>query len=354
MSLYKREGIWWMDVRINNIRKRISTKTANKKLAEVIHAKVVNDIEEGRWLENQAKKRMLSEMIERFTTERTEQKDYYQRARDHSIFKRFTAYFGENATLTDVENMIGGYELFRRKEGRKPATIVKELGLLRRMFNVAKKQWKWKVSNPVSEIELPKIRNERVRYLGEEEHERLFKALDASEDKWLKPFVIIAMDTGLRLSNICNLLWSEVNLFNRVITISADKMKNDDFIGIPLTERAYETLRELQKVKCLSGHVFHDNGTPLYCVKIQRAYRKVVKAAGITNFRFHDLRHTFASYLRQKGVDLHTISKLMGHKDTRMTNRYSHLSVDTLRDAVAKLDGTFWSHGEQKKGAISP
>jgi integrase len=69
--------------------------------------------------------------------------------------------------------------------------------------------------------------------------------------------------------------------------------------------------------------------------RLQRCTRKL-----ITNFHFHDLRHTFASYLRQRGIDLHTISKLLGHKDTRMTNRYSHLSVDSLRNAISVLDQT--------------
>lgn len=287
-------------------------------------------------------------------TEHTDTKDYYQKRRDKSIFKHLKSYFGEDATLQDVENTIGSFEQWRRGQNKKPATIVKELGLLRRMFNIAREQWKWKVSNPVSEIELPKVRNERVRYLSGDEYRRLFEALDNSEDAWLKPCVIIAIDTGLRLTNVCDLLWAEVNLFSRVITISAEKMKNNDHLGIPLTERAFQILREIQKVKCLSGHVFHDKGEKLYDRKVQRAFKKALRKAEITDFHFHDLRHTFASYLRQSGVDLHTISKLMGHKDTRMTNRYSHLSVDTLRDAITKLDVTKWTHSTGKEQGLCP
>ena len=125
---------------------------------------------------------------------------------------------------------------------------------------------------------------------------------------------------------------------NRLITISAEKMKNSDYLGIPLTDRGYQTLAELQKVKSLSGHVLHDSGKKLYPVKLQRAFNKALEAAEITNFHFHDQRHTFASYLRQRGVDLHTIAKLMGHKDIRMTQRYAHLSVEELREAVSVLD----------------
>ncbi len=90
----------------------------------------------------------------------------------------------------------------------------------------------------------------------------------------------------------------------------------------------------------------------LYPVKVQRAFKAVLKKAGITNFRFHDLRHCFCSYLRQRGVDLHTIAVLAGHRDLRATKRYAHLNVDSLRSAVEKLEAiTILSHhGQDQKG----
>ncbi|HWR59358.1 MAG TPA: site-specific integrase [Thermodesulfovibrionales bacterium] len=342
MSLYKRKdsNFWWINAVVDGRRQRIPTYTGNKRRAEAIHGKVLVDIQEGRWFENQSKNRMLEEMVIRFEAEFTDHKSYYQRKRDKTIFKHVRSYFGDGATLADVEKLVGGYEQHRRGHVT-ASTIVKELSLLRRMFNVARKQWKWKVSNPVSDIEMPKARNERVRYLSPEEYKALFEALDKAPEKWLKPCVTIAIDTGLRLSNVCGLMWSDVNLFSRMISISAEQMKNSDYIGIPLTDRVFDTLKELQKVKCLSGHVLHDDGAPLYYVKIQRAFRRALKSAGIENFRFHDLRHCFCSYLRQNGVDLHTIAILAGHRDLRMTKRYAHLNVDSLRDAVKVLRHVF-------------
>lgn len=340
MGLYRRGKIYWFTIMQDGKRIQVSTKTDNKRLAEAIYAKAKTEVIEGRWFENQAKKHTLKDMFERYETEYTEHKDYYQKARDKTVFKHLYAYFGEASKLSDVESRIGGYEQWRKSKGKKPATILKELGLLRRIFNIARKQWKWKIQNPVSEIELPKVRNERVRYLTTDEYGRLLKALDETDEKWIKPVVILALDTGLRLSNLCNLLWLEVNLFNRVITINADKMKNDDYIGIPLTDRAYETLKELQRVRSLSDHVFHNNGQNLYDRKVQRAFKRVLKKAEIENFRFHDMRHTFASYLRQRGEDLHTIAVLMGHRDLRMTKRYAHLSTESLRRAISKLNDT--------------
>jgi integrase len=339
MGLYRREQTWWMSFIVpGRGQVRQSARTENKKLAERIYGKMLIDIAEGRWFENQARTKTLKEMIERYKDEYTAHKTYNSKARDRSIFKQLYAFLGEDTMLHEVETLIGGYEQRRKAKGIKPATIVKELGLLRRVFNIARKQWKWKMQNPISEIEMPKVSNERVRYLSETENASLFEALDKVSEKWLKPCVTIAIDTGLRLSNICDLQWSEVNLFSRSIIIAADNMKNDEHLGIPLTERSCLAFRELQRVRAISDHVFHDNGKRIYPMKLQRAFKRALTLARIENFHFHDLRHCYCSYLRQQGVDLHTIASLVGHKDLRMTKRYAHLNVDNLREAVAKLE----------------
>lgn len=356
MGIYRRGKTYWMSIIVPGKGQiRQSTRTENKKLAEKIYGKMLNDLEEGRWFENQAKKKTLGEMIKRYEKEYTDSKAYYSRARDRSIFKNLYAFLGEDTSLQEVESLVGSYESHRKAEGAKPATIVKELGLLRRIFNIACRQWKWRMQNPISEIEMPKGSNERVRYLSESEYISLFEALDKVSEKWLKPFVAIAIDTGLRLSNVCNLQWSEVNLFNRLIIIASVSMKNSDYIGIPLTERSYQTFRELQKVRAnIADYVFHDKGQRIYPMKAQRAFRKALKAAKIPNFHFHDLRHCYCSYLRQQGVDLHTIASLAGHTDLRMTQRYAHLNVDNLRDAVTKLEKiTNLSQMQKRKDAIS-
>lgn len=354
MGLYRRNKSWWYSIVINGKRIQASLKTENRKLAERIYAKVFTEIQEGKWFENQARRKTLKEMTERFEKEYTEQKDYYQKARDKSIFKNVSTFLGENCTLGDIEHRIGDYEHHRRSEGAKPATILKELGLLRRMFNVARKQWKWKIPNPVSDIELPKVQNGRIRYLSKEEFKELVSALDVAEEKWLKPFVIIALETGLRLSNICNLMWHEVNLFSRMLIIEAEKMKNNEHMGLPLTDKAYTTLEGLQKVRSISKHVFHDSGQTLYDRKVQRAFRKALEAAKINDFHFHDLRHTFASLHVQSGTDLFVVQKLLGHRDSRMTQRYAHLSNDYLREAVRKLNGSVTNllHAPEKEAGV--
>lgn len=356
MGLYRRpdSDIYWMSFTYNNKIYRKSTGTPDMKLAKKILAKVQTQIVEGKWFDiDHSKQNTLQEMTERYEKEYMVHRKYYCLKREKSIVKHLYAYFGKTCTLEEIEHTIGGYEQFRKTKGISPATIVKELGLLRIMFNIARKQWRWKVTNPVSDIKLPKVRNERVRYLSEKEHLDLFDALETSEDKWLQSFITIASETGLRLSNLCDLKWSEVNLFSRMIIINAEAMKNDDYLGVPLTDTAFRILKELQKTPCLSGYVFHDNRAKLYDRKVQRSFKNALAKASIKNFHFHDLRHTFASHLRQNGVDLHTISKLLGHKDLRMTKRYAHLNVDSLRSAISKINFTFSSRSGEKLQAES-
>ncbi|HZV47510.1 MAG TPA: hypothetical protein VFG06_09235 [Thermodesulfovibrionales bacterium] len=221
MGLTKRNDsrFWWMDLRINGKRYKVSTKTANKKLAERIYAKAVTEIEEGRWFPSEVKRKTLADMINRYDIEYASKKKYA--GRDKSIFKHLKAFFGEDVLLETIERTVGRYEDYRTNQGAQPATVLKELGLLRRMFTVSIKKWRWMTDNPVSSIEMPKVKNERVRYLSQDEYALLFSGLyHAAAPQWLKPLVIVALNTGLRESNILNLRWQQVNLFSRLIVVN--------------------------------------------------------------------------------------------------------------------------------------
>lgn len=356
MGLYKRgdSQFYWMSFVVNGRRVYESTKTKNKKLAEKRYAKRLTEIEEDGWFPAEVKRKTLRDMIDRYEAEYTGKKKH--QARDRSIFKHLNGFFGEYILLKNMGHVIADYEAHRSREGARPATIVKELGLLRRMLNLASKRWRWVRDNPISLIEMPQVRNERVRYLSPVEKEMLFAALDDKRvPRWLKSIVVIALNTGLRESNILNLRWSQVNLFSSLLIIGGSEMKNQDSIGIPLTSEALDTLRELHKVKQVEGYVFHEEGRRIYARKLHRAFVQVCEIAGLRDFRFHDLRHTFASYLRQRGVDLHILAKLLGHRDLRMTQRYAHLSVENLRDAVSVLeDGYVSVTVDKKRGLLAP
>ena len=163
------------------------------------------------------------------------------------------------------------------------------------------------------------------------------KRLFANLPDWLRPVVLIARDTGLRLSNIANLRWKKVNLFNKMIIV--ETTKNGEPVGIPMNENVYQVLKNLNKVRRIdSDFIFGKNGKPFRRWWISKSFKKVCEKAGIENFRFHDLRHDFCSRLVQRGVDLYTVAALAGHKNITTTQRYAHLSPEKLKSAVAVLN----------------
>lgn len=162
MGLYKRKGsrFYWMSFKMNGKRTYESTRTSNKQLAEKRYAKRLAEIEDDSWFPDESRKKTVGDLIAKYQAEYTSKSAYEPRNR--SIFKHLRTYFGEATLLREVEKLVGNYEGYRASMGVMPGTIVKELGLLRRMFNIARKKWRWVRDNPVSYIEMPKVNNERV------------------------------------------------------------------------------------------------------------------------------------------------------------------------------------------------
>ena len=163
------------------------------------------------------------------------------------------------------------------------------------------------------------------------------KLLDNSPE-WTKQIIIFSLNTGLRLGELTGLEWSRVNIFNKTILI--DNSKNGEQRTIPLNKYALDVVKQRLRVKSLKyDYVFINR----YSWKInpnslRDAFRKILRKVEITDFRLHDLRHSFATRLTQSDVDLYKISKLLGHKDIKMTQRYAHHCPDSLREGVEVLD----------------
>lgn len=319
----------------NGKRIRKSTETEDKKLAEKIHAKVLTQLTEGKWFDaDQSKTRTFIELKDKYIRERSIHKSGGSQERDRGIFKNLLSFFGDCALAEISSSRVNEYKNMRLQlvHGQ---TVKKELGVLRNAFNVTIREWEWLRENPVSRVSLPKDPPGRVRYLTSEEIERLL----VCSEEWYKPVLIVALHTGFRQGNIISLTWGKINLFKRQIILDAAEMKNREGQGMPIDDTLFETLIELNKVRHIGTNlVFMRNGRPLYKNLIDRALRRACKKAGIGNFRFHDLRHTFASLLVQSGVDLYTVQKLMDHKDGRMTQRYAHLTQEKFVKAIKVLD----------------
>ena len=218
--------------------------------------------------------------------------------------------------------------------------------ILRRMF---KKAIDWNMANEdllkkVS-ISLLKGETKRLRYLSENEAERLISHCEP----YLKPIVITALNTGMRKSEILQLTWDRVDMLNRVILL--DTTKNGERRELPINQTLYNALSSITRhIKC--DYVFYNPETlkPYYDVK--KSFAAALRKSKILNFRFHDLRHTFASWLVMGGVDLTTVKELLGHKDVKMTLRYSHLAASHISNAVKVLEKNFTvslPHTDNKK-----
>lgn len=337
MSIYKRDDskFWWMSFTVNGKEVRRSTKATNKKTAEKIYHKVMTQIAEGQYFKNAVgANKTLQHMIDKYMTEYSICKSPSGHSRDKISAKHLLDFFGNPRIKEVTAPLIVNYKVFRRNEGMAPATIERELCLLKRAFNLAKKEWKWTEENPVLEVSRERFNNQRDRWLSFEEEEMM---LDVCSE-WLEEITIFALSTGMRRSEILDLEWPYVSVERRTATIM--KSKNGERRTIPLNKRALEILKKKAKVRYLkSSFVFPSKvGTRIGNRNLSRAFSDAVQKAGIENFTFHDLRHTFATLLVQNGVDLYTVGNLLGHKDIRMTQRYSHHCTESLRGGVEVLD----------------
>ena len=194
-------------------------------------------------------------------------------------------------------------------------------------------EWEIIPSNPAQGIRAPKVPAGRVRYLQPGE---LKAAVEACPD-WLRPIVVLAACTGMRRSEIMGLRWLDIDFKNNRVLLP--QTKNGEGRIVYLNQMATAALQSVVPEGKLSpmSKPFGDH----QAAHASMTFLRICKRLGIEDFRFHDLRHTAASWLRMQGADIHTVALLLGHKDLRMAARYQHLSPTFLADAVSKLDSAY-------------
>ena len=213
-----------------------------------------------------------------------------------------------------------------------PYSIQKELNVLKHLLRLCV-EWEIIPVNPAQGIKAPRVPAGRVRYLQPTELRAL---LEASPD-WLRYFIMLAVCTGMRRGEILGLRWLDIDIVH--CRIFLPQTKNGDSRIVYLNQMALTVLRA-----CLgtSQAASHEKLFPgISGEKVSVAFKRICRTIKIVNFRFHDLRHTAASWLRMSGADIHTVAQLLGHKDLRMAARYQHLSPAFLAEAVGKLDAVF-------------
>ncbi len=208
-------------------------------------------------------------------------------------------------------------------------------------------QWGYIPSNPAAAVKPERVPEQKVRYLTKEEAD----ALTAACEPWLRPLVEAALHTGMRRGELLALRWADVDLKQRRIVLGGGGTKSKRNRTIPISKTLLATLNKLRALHTdrvfLRPQVEGRGGqktTKLVAVTVdvlRNSFEEALAAAGITEFRFHDLRHTFASWLVMAGRPLYEVQKLLGHADQKMTQRYAHLSPEYLRSSVAVLDDLY-------------
>ncbi len=325
MSIYRRGKIWWARFTAPN-GKRIfkSTRTEDKKLAQEFHDKLKFDY----WRYCQLDERPVytwQQAVVRWITEQSHKKSLRD---DKGHLRKLNSYLC-NKTLVQIERvLIDEITLSRLEDGVKDSTVNRMLEVLRAILKRAELQWDWLDRAPhVRMLSEPK---RRIRWITREESGRLIRELP----EHLADMVVFTLASGLRETNVTRLKWEQVDLQRRVAWIYADQAKAGRDITIPLNNDAIMILQ-----KQISKHdiyVFTYQGRPVLRAN-NHAWRKALNRAGIENFRFHDLRHTWASWHVQAGTPIHVLQELGGWESVEMVRRYAHLSAGHLAEYAGNV-----------------
>lgn len=224
-----------------------------------------------------------------------------------------------------------------------PARVNRHAAALSHAFTVAVNEWEWLENHPMGKIKPMREPRGRVRYLDESERQRLLAACQTSTCPILYTVVVLALSTGARFSEILGLRWSDIDFDRQAATLH--ETKNGERRVLPLAGRAFNLLKEHSKNQRMGFDlVFPAPKNPKEPYKIRAAWNKAVADAGIEDFRFHDLRHSAASYLAMNGASLAEIAEVLGHKTLQMVKRYAHLSEAHTLGVVGRMNARLFDN----------
>ena len=332
MALYKRNKIYWVDINHNGTRLQQSTGTSEKLAAQEFHDKVKADLWRQGRLGDKPQKTWI-EAVLRFLEESS-----HKRSIETDTFHlRWLDPHFKGKKLKDIDR-----ETLEKIANTKAATGVSNarvnrlLALIRSILNRAADQWGWLDSAP--KVKLRKESSHRIQWLTRDEATRLIAELPSH----LADMAIFTLATGLRQSNVKNLKWADVDLENRHAWVHPDEAKGAKAIPVPLNTDAISILQ--RQIGIHPACVFTYRRQPIAYVNT-RAWRRALVRAGIKNFRWHDLRHTWASWHVQNGTSLQELQLLGGWSNLAMVLRYAHLSSSHLQEAANRINVTNSLHG---------
>lgn len=318
--------------------KRVTRVVDNLTIARETEAAIKGDLVRGEYEINRGAKQLsaLDALWARYLPWAKENKKTWrcdQYNYETHLAPRFGKKHLDSISGLDVERLKLEMKKGTSKQGKpySTATIKHQLVLLKRLYNLAKRWGVFAGENPMDRVEVPKLDNLRTEFLTDEESGRLMKTLDTWPCRESAAFVKFTLYTGLRRSELFKLTWDAVDFGRSMITLR--EPKGGKTVTIPISSQALDVLTGLEPA---SPYVFPGKGGQQR-TDFKGPWLRIRQAAGLPeNFRFHGLRHHFASTLVSNGVDLIVVQSLLCHKDSRTTQRYAHLSPGAIMDAAQR------------------
>jgi len=315
----KRSNAW--QVRIQRSGYPDQSKSFKTRSEAVVWArKIESELDSGVFTQQPivSSKDLLKDLLERYKSEVTCHKK-------HSSAEAYRINFWLRHTIANhpisiiKSSDIAKWRDERVKLGRSPNTLRLELAVLSNLFTVAANEWGYEnLTNPTTKVKLPKLPSGRVKRLSNEEFELI---IQNSCSALLRPIAILAVETGMRRSEIASIEWQHVNLVKRTLLIPITK--NGEAREVPLSQVALDLLKSLT----------HENHSKVFNITahaISIAFGRACKRAKLVNLHFHDLRHEAISRLFERGLSLPEVATISGHKTWTMLRRYTHLSAESI------------------------
>ncbi|MFC1609708.1 tyrosine-type recombinase/integrase [Myxococcota bacterium] len=355
VARYKtRNGVRWKvdewlatpDGKLVRFRKR---NIPTKEQAMALVAKVRAEAFEGRFFERHKEcKLTVTQAWNKYEPVTKRDNDAWQtdKGRAEHLIRHLGKAKAAHLTLHDID----GYRDCRLTEktcrggAPSPATLDREIELLKRMLNYAVKCG-WLPTNPIATAKLLRKPNVRRSVVDERQLAKLIEGAG----ELLRPILLAAYDTGMRKEEILDLRWSQVDLREGTIRLAPQDTKSEHARVIYLTTRVLEALRSIPR-HIKSEHVFVNPRTEKKWKDIRKAFRSACKAAKLKGVWFHDLRRSFVTNARRRGVSESVVMKMSGHRTRNVFDRYNVISEDDLKDAVRRIEG---GQTEPNKGKVT-
>jgi integrase len=299
-------------------------------------------IREGRYFKTaEAKRHTLADLVDRYVREVLPHKPKNSANTDRQLvwwkskLGQYTLDEITAARIVQCRNDLLATNT-HRKRPIAPATVVRYLAALSHALNTAVKDWEWLDDSPMRKVSKPREPRGRERFLSDDERAALLTACKESTSTFLYTVVVLAVSTGMRSGEMMTLRWAQVDLKRGLITLH--DTKNGSSRAVPLAGHAMSLIQGLAKVRRIDTDLLFPGKDPTKPIDLKKPWTTAVHKAKLVDFRFHDLRHSAASYLAMNGASTIEIASVLGHKTLQMVKRYSHLGNGHTSRVVSAMN----------------